>query len=488
MILLMIVAVACDDPEPTAAPTTATTATVTTPEPSPKPVSVEALGEATAASMRALESAHIEGHITMTARVTGEEGTVEMSMLGDYQAPDRTRLSVSLTMEGNDFQADYTTIANETYIQVQGTDVWQVSDSSDGLDLRETLRFDPEGVENLVLIGEEELDGEKVYHLRGFLAGDAGGLLNSAPGALVWMTPLGEVVVEVELWIGIGDFLVRRTVQYIDIELSSDITEGGELNLKLDMRLSDYGDPVDIQAPDVESALGTGPGYSETTPIPAPTATPVPAIAIPPTPESTPTPAPTAKLPATATPPPPSPTFPPPTSTPEQEPAVDLLAHLLWSYETGGPIYFSPTVVDGVLYAGSSDHHLYSLDATTGELLWRYEAGGEVVSSPAVVDRVVYVGSQDNHLYALDASTGELLWRYEGGGGMSASPTVVDGVVYVGSEDDNVYALDASTGGLLWRYETGGDVLPPVVVDGVLYVGAWNDHFYALAAPTGELL
>ena len=106
LILLMIVAVACDDPEPTAAPTTATTATVTTPEPSPTPVSVEALVEATAASMRALESAHIEEHITMTSRVTGEEGTVEMSMVGDYQAPDRTRLSVSLTMEGNDFQAD----------------------------------------------------------------------------------------------------------------------------------------------------------------------------------------------------------------------------------------------------------------------------------------------------------------------------------------------------------------------------------------------
>ena len=92
-----------------------------------------------------------------------------------------------------------------------------------------------------MLIGEEELDGEKVYHLRGSLASDAGGLLNSVSGALVGMTPLGEVVVEVEFWIGVGDFLVRRTIQNIDIELSSDIGEGGELNLELDMRLSDYG-------------------------------------------------------------------------------------------------------------------------------------------------------------------------------------------------------------------------------------------------------
>ena len=61
------------------------------------------------------------------------------------------------------------------------------------------------------------------------LASDAGGLLNSVPGALVGMTPIGEVVVEVEFWIGVGDLLVRRTIQNISVEPSSDISEGGEL-------------------------------------------------------------------------------------------------------------------------------------------------------------------------------------------------------------------------------------------------------------------
>ena len=325
----MVAAAACDDPEPTATPTTAPTATATAtapptitpttePSPTPTPLSVEAVVEATAASMRALESAHIEGHITMTARVTGEEeGTVEMSMVGDYQAPDRTRLSVSLTIEGNDFEADYTSIANETYIQVPGADIWQVSDSSDGLDLRETLRFDPEGVENLALIGEEELEGEKVYHPRGFVASDAGGLLNSVPGGLAGMTPLGEVVVEVEFWIGVGDFLVRRTIQNIDIELSSNVIEDGKLHLELDMRLSDYGEPVDIQAPDVESALGTGPDYSEATPIPAPTATPFVAAAPTLVPKRTCMPQPAQQL------------------TPEQEQAIDSLP---WRQDRPGSI------------------------------------------------------------------------------------------------------------------------------------------------------
>ena len=147
---------------------------------------------------------------------------------------------------------------------------------------------------NLGLIGEEELYGEKVYHLSGFLASDAGGLLNSVPGAFVEMTPMGEVAVEVEFWIGVGDFLVRRTIQNIDIELSSNTSESGDLNLELDMGLSDYGEPVDILVP--ECTLG--PGYSETqaaTPMPVHSNTPVPAIPIPPTPEDTPTFSPTPR-------------------------------------------------------------------------------------------------------------------------------------------------------------------------------------------------
>ena len=236
----------------------------------PKSLSVEALAEASAASMRELKSAHIEADITTTARATGEEeGSIEMRVTGDYQSPDRTRLSISLTFRGNDFVADYITIANETYIQVPGTDISQVSDSWDGLDLRETLRFDPDSMENLVLIGEEELDGEKVYHLKGSLASDAEGLLNSVPGSLVMVIPIGGVLVGVEFWIGVEDFLVRRTIQNIDIELSSDMGKGGELSLELDMRLSDYGKSVDIQAPDMESTSGTEASESQAVPAPA---------------------------------------------------------------------------------------------------------------------------------------------------------------------------------------------------------------------------
>ncbi|MCH8349839.1 MAG: PQQ-binding-like beta-propeller repeat protein, partial [Chloroflexi bacterium] len=40
-------------------------------------------------------------------------------------------------------------------------------------------------------------------------------------------------------------------------------------------------------------------------------------------------------------------------------------------------------------------------DAATGQEKWRFETGDRVSSSPAVVDGVVYFGSDDGHLYAV---------------------------------------------------------------------------------------
>ena len=151
----------------------------------------------------------------------------------------------------------------------------------------------------------------------------------------------------------------------------------------------------------------------------------------------------------------------------------------------GGAVYSWPLVVDGVLYIGSEDHQVYTLDASTGELRWRYETEGDVTPS-TVADGVVYAGSEDGHVYALEASTGELIRRYQVGTGMPAFPVAVDGVIYSGSEDGHVYALDASTGELVWNYEVGDDAAVLAVLDGLVLADTW-DESYALDASTGEL-
>lgn len=81
-----------------------------------------------------------------------------------------------------------------------------------------------------------------------------------------------------------------------------------------------------------------------------------------------------------------------------------------------------------------------------GALKWSVPTGGAIFSSPAMVNGVVYVGSQDTKVYALNASTGVVKWSTATRSLVESSPAVVNGVVYVGSNDDKVYALNAATG------------------------------------------
>ena len=167
-----------------------------------------------------------------------------------------------------------------------------------------------------------------------------------------------------------------------------------------------------------------------------------------------------------------------------------LTNHTLWTYQTGGEVFSSPCVVNGVVYIGSNDNNVYALDASTGAKLWNYTTSDSVESSPCVVNGVVYVGSHDNNVYALNALTGTKLWNYTTGGWVISSPCVVNGIVYVSSDDSNVYALDASTGVKLWSHTAGwfGEESSPCVANGVVYVGTDNFYVYALDASTGANL
>jgi outer membrane protein assembly factor BamB len=171
-----------------------------------------------------------------------------------------------------------------------------------------------------------------------------------------------------------------------------------------------------------------------------------------------------------------------------------------------------------VIYVMSADGNLYALDATDGKLKWQFATAGErrftalgihgatphtelmpdpfdvFLSSPTVVAGIVYFGSGDHHVYAVDASSGALRWKFETGNVVHASPAVADGVVYLGSWDRNLYALNAATGALIWKFQTGDDTeiynqvgiaSSAAVAAGMVFFGCRDGHFYALDAKTG---
>lgn len=73
---------------------------------------------------------------------------------------------------------------------------------------------------------------------------------------------------------------------------------------------------------------------------------------------------------------------------------------LIWGYQTQVDILTTPTVANGAVYL--SLQNVYALNADTGAFIWSYGAG-QGFASPTVANGIVYAGSSDTHLYAIYA-------------------------------------------------------------------------------------
>ncbi|MFT7772411.1 PQQ-binding-like beta-propeller repeat protein [Roseateles sp.] len=193
---------------------------------------------------------------------------------------------------------------------------------------------------------------------------------------------------------------------------------------------------------------------------------------------------------------------------------------LRWLFHADAGIASTPAVADGLIYFLSRDGQLHALDAASGAPRWSFRTGGEArfaahgmfglprdghkradpwdfyLSSPLVADGKVVFGSSDEHVYALDAKTGAMVWSYKSGGMVHAAPARADSRVIVGAWDSALYALDLATGALAWRHQTGADHKDSIMlgiqaaasVDGdMVYAGSRDGFLYALDAATGQL-
>jgi outer membrane protein assembly factor BamB len=122
-----------------------------------------------------------------------------------------------------------------------------------------------------------------------------------------------------------------------------------------------------------------------------------------------------------------------------------------------GYVRSSPLVLNGTIYFGSDDGHLYALDAATGDQKWAFPAESRISSSPAIWEERIIFGDESGMLYALDAATGAELWRFPTEQPIFSSPAVsAAGVVYFGGLDGAFYALQAFSGDLFWRWVAEG--------------------------------
>ncbi len=154
--------------------------------------------------------------------------------------------------------------------------------------------------------------------------------------------------------------------------------------------------------------------------------------------------------------------------------AVDFSGKLLWTFATGGPLWAAPVSDPGCscVFIPSMDHHIYSVDAASGQQNWKSEdLGGSVVGTPAYADGALYVGTFASEMVAVDAASGKILWRTPTTGWVWGGPRYQDGKLYFGDLTGNIYALDAASGTVDWKTQPDGPIsdAPLLTSDGLYF-------------------
>ncbi len=158
----------------------------------------------------------------------------------------------------------------------------------------------------------------------------------------------------------------------------------------------------------------------------------------------------------------------------------------IWRFRAGKAITSSPLCMNGRVYVGSRDGHLYCLSGPDGTTVWKFAAGGGIGSSPCASGGAVFVGSYDRGIYSVDEATGQERWRTPTGGQVRASPATWEGIVFCGSEDSCFYAMDAETGRVRWKWPTQGSIWArPVVAGEQVLVGSTDGVLHCYDARSG---
>jgi outer membrane protein assembly factor BamB len=202
----------------------------------------------------------------------------------------------------------------------------------------------------------------------------------------------------------------------------------------------------------------------------------------------------------------------PPTKLVDLVPTVKVSR--LWKDSVGDGaamtgVRLQPEVVDGVLYAASTDGDILALNADTGAKIWLQKSkthgwfgwgdkkrpDGFMAGGPTVSGDLLAVGTLDGHVYGLNAKDGTRRWAAEVSSEVISAPAIVGNLVVVRTNDGRLYGLDSATGERRWAYDqTQVPVLslrgngPLLVANGVVFFGSDNGKLVALRMDNGEKL
>lgn len=160
-----------------------------------------------------------------------------------------------------------------------------------------------------------------------------------------------------------------------------------------------------------------------------------------------------------------------------------------WRFRVTNPT--SPLLGAGIVYVGSTNHHVYAVSEATGKQIWTFATRGAIRDSGALLSSApakvptLYIGSADDRVYSLNASTGAKLAAYPFGASVTGVAITGDAILVATSS--GLVESVRTYGSFVWSYATDGGLLrPPAVVDGTFYAAGRGGILWAFtpyAAP-----
>jgi outer membrane protein assembly factor BamB len=163
------------------------------------------------------------------------------------------------------------------------------------------------------------------------------------------------------------------------------------------------------------------------------------------------------------------------------------------------PVYGTPVVSGGRVFAAGYYGALFALRARDGHVLWTADLGLPMtVDTPVVYGSLVIVaggeGDKGGIVAAFDARSGQRRWTTLVPDGVGVSfPVLYSGKLYVGAAG-TLYSLSATTGAILWSRFLHGDsesgISGPVAVSagGLYVVAATSDgYLYGVSGSSGQV-
>ena len=171
-----------------------------------------------------------------------------------------------------------------------------------------------------------------------------------------------------------------------------------------------------------------------------------------------------------------------------------------WRYPTSAPVYSTPAVVGGSVYAGDYIGNVYSVNESNGTLNWEVNVGSSVTDSILVTDNTVIFGDQAGNVWGLNATTGATIWEVQPNttspyGAVYGSATMIGNDVAIAfasneesipglttyDENGSVALLDPANGQVIWQTYT---IPQGAYNDGWRGAGIWSTPTYDQATNT----